>query len=182
MLKVPASTTEAADRPRVSCTGVPDEAADGRPAGPHGAAQAAGGKHSAQPDVRRGGRRRPRRRHARRRLRRAAGEALSSRARAFRSCALHILIGSHLARARAGTLGGSSPYSWLAELFGTYTCAFYDAPQADALEHALIAALPLGPQSAAGGVSLPDSFIVRASPASLDVQIFAAWRPGAAAD
>eukprot|EP00891_Asterochloris_glomerata_P002707 jgi/Astpho2/2707/Aster-00893 len=29
---------------------------------------------------------------------------------------------------------------------------------ADALEHALIAALPLGPQSAAGGVSLPDSF------------------------
>ena len=30
--------------------------------------------------------------------------------------------------------------------------------QADALEHALIAALPLGPQSAAGGVSLPDSF------------------------
>ena len=33
-------------------------------------------------------------------------------------------------------------------------------PQADAMEHALIAALPLGPQSAAGGVSLPDSFIV----------------------
>lgn len=32
--------------------------------------------------------------------------------------------------------------------------------QADAMEHALIAALPLGPQSAAGGVSLPDSFIV----------------------
>ncbi len=30
--------------------------------------------------------------------------------------------------------------------------------QADALEHALIAALPLGPQSAAGGISLPDSF------------------------
>ncbi len=30
--------------------------------------------------------------------------------------------------------------------------------QADALEHALMAALPLGPQSAAGGVSLPDSF------------------------
>jgi hypothetical protein len=30
--------------------------------------------------------------------------------------------------------------------------------QADALENALIAALPLGPQSAAGGVSLPDSF------------------------
>jgi hypothetical protein len=32
------------------------------------------------------------------------------------------------------------------------------AVQADALEHALMAALPLGPQSAAGGVSLPDSF------------------------
>ena len=32
------------------------------------------------------------------------------------------------------------------------------ALQADALEHALIAALPLGPQSAAGGISLPDSF------------------------
>lgn len=30
--------------------------------------------------------------------------------------------------------------------------------QADALEHALMAALPLGPQSAAGGVTLPDSF------------------------
>ena len=30
--------------------------------------------------------------------------------------------------------------------------------QADSLEHALMAALPLGPQSAAGGVSLPDSF------------------------
>lgn len=30
--------------------------------------------------------------------------------------------------------------------------------QADALENALIAALPLGPQSAAGGVSLPDTF------------------------
>lgn len=30
--------------------------------------------------------------------------------------------------------------------------------QADALEHALMAALPLGPQSAAGGISLPDSF------------------------
>ena len=30
--------------------------------------------------------------------------------------------------------------------------------QADALENALIAALPLGPQSAAGGVSLPASF------------------------
>jgi hypothetical protein len=29
---------------------------------------------------------------------------------------------------------------------------------ADALENALIAALPLGPQSPAGGVSLPDSF------------------------
>ena len=43
-------------------------------------------------------------------------------------------------------------------------CAFIDAQrhamavQADALEHALMAALPLGPQSAAGGVSLPDSF------------------------
>ena len=32
------------------------------------------------------------------------------------------------------------------------------AVQADALEHALMAALPLGPQSAAGGVSLPDTF------------------------
>ena len=30
--------------------------------------------------------------------------------------------------------------------------------QADAMEHALMAALPLGPQSAAGGISLPDSF------------------------
>lgn len=30
--------------------------------------------------------------------------------------------------------------------------------QADALENALLAALPLGPQSAAGGVSLPDTF------------------------
>lgn len=30
--------------------------------------------------------------------------------------------------------------------------------QADALEHALISALPLGPQSAAGGISLPDLF------------------------
>ena len=30
--------------------------------------------------------------------------------------------------------------------------------QADALEHALMAALPLGPQSAAGGVTLPESF------------------------
>ncbi|KAK9807914.1 hypothetical protein WJX73_000677 [Symbiochloris irregularis] len=30
--------------------------------------------------------------------------------------------------------------------------------QADALEHALMAALPLGPQSAAGGVSLPETF------------------------
>ena len=37
------------------------------------------------------------------------------------------------------------------------------------MEHALIAALPLGPQSAAGGVSLPDSFIVRASPAAFVV-------------
>jgi hypothetical protein len=32
--------------------------------------------------------------------------------------------------------------------------------QSDALEHALIAALPLGPQSPAGGVTLPDSFKV----------------------
>ena len=31
--------------------------------------------------------------------------------------------------------------------------------QADALEHALLAALPLGPQGAAGGVSLPDMFM-----------------------
>ena len=30
--------------------------------------------------------------------------------------------------------------------------------QADALEHVLLAALPLGPQGAAGGVSLPDLF------------------------
>ena len=30
--------------------------------------------------------------------------------------------------------------------------------QADALEHALVAALPLGPQSPAGGVFLPESF------------------------
>lgn len=43
-------------------------------------------------------------------------------------------------------------------------CAFIDVQrhamdvQADSLEHALMAALPLGPQSAAGGVSLPDSF------------------------
>ena len=39
---------------------------------------------------------------------------------------------------------------------------------ADALQNALIAALPLGPQSPAGGVSLPDSFAgelqVRACP------------------
>ena len=45
---------------------------------------------------------------------------------------------------------------------------FADTPQdaawaqlddnADALEHALMAALPLGPQSAAGGISLPESF------------------------
>ena len=44
------------------------------------------------------------------------------------------------------------------------------AVQADALEHALMAALPLGPQSAAGGVSLPDSFAgelqVRSAPHS----------------
>lgn len=33
--------------------------------------------------------------------------------------------------------------------------------QSDSLEHALIAALPLGPQSPAGGVSLPDSFKAR---------------------
>lgn len=33
--------------------------------------------------------------------------------------------------------------------------------QADALEHALHAALPLGPQSPAGGIMLPDSFSVR---------------------
>lgn len=32
------------------------------------------------------------------------------------------------------------------------------AVQSEALEHSLMAALPLGPQSAAGGVSLPDSF------------------------
>ena len=30
--------------------------------------------------------------------------------------------------------------------------------QADAVEHSLVAALPLGPQSAAGGVSLPKTF------------------------
>lgn len=30
--------------------------------------------------------------------------------------------------------------------------------QAAAVEHSLVAALPLGPQSAAGGVSLPDTF------------------------
>ena len=30
--------------------------------------------------------------------------------------------------------------------------------QAEAVEHSLVAALPLGPQSAAGGVSLPDTF------------------------
>ena len=48
----------------------------------------------------------------------------------------------------------------------TVTCACCQPPgltscpaiQADAMEHALMAALPLGPQSAAGGVSLPDSF------------------------
>jgi hypothetical protein len=32
--------------------------------------------------------------------------------------------------------------------------------QSDALEHSLIAALPLGPQSPAGGITLPDSFKV----------------------
>ena len=32
--------------------------------------------------------------------------------------------------------------------------------QADALEQALVAALPLGPQTPAGGVTLPDSFRV----------------------
>ena len=37
-------------------------------------------------------------------------------------------------------------------------CQKLEMLQADALEHALMAALPLGPQSAAGGVSLPDSF------------------------
>ena len=36
----------------------------------------------------------------------------------------------------------------------------YLSLQSDALEHALIAALPLGPQSPAGGVTLPDSFKV----------------------
>ena len=30
--------------------------------------------------------------------------------------------------------------------------------QANAVEHSLVAALPLGPQSAAGGVSLPKTF------------------------
>jgi hypothetical protein len=33
--------------------------------------------------------------------------------------------------------------------------------QVDSLEQALLAALPLGPQGAAGGVSLPDLFRVR---------------------
>lgn len=33
-------------------------------------------------------------------------------------------------------------------------------PQADAMEQALLAALPLGPQTPAGGVTLPESFKV----------------------
>lgn len=33
-------------------------------------------------------------------------------------------------------------------------------PQVDSLEQALLAALPLGPQAAAGGVSLPELFRV----------------------
>ena len=44
--------------------------------------------------------------------------------------------------------------------------------QADALEHALVAALPLGPQSPAGGVSLPSSFH-----GELQVPYLAALRP-----
>lgn len=42
--------------------------------------------------------------------------------------------------------------------------------QADALEHALMAALPLGPQSAAGGVTLPESFR-----GELQVRLIALW-------
>ena len=45
--------------------------------------------------------------------------------------------------------------------------------QADALEHALMAALPLGPQSAAGGVSLPESFageLQASAPAARDAR------------
>lgn len=45
--------------------------------------------------------------------------------------------------------------------------------QADALENALIAALPLGPQSAAGGVSLPASF-----QGELQVSLVATMVPG----
>ena len=45
--------------------------------------------------------------------------------------------------------------------------------QADALENALIAALPLGPQSAAGGVSLPASF-----QGELQVSLVASMMPG----
>lgn len=48
--------------------------------------------------------------------------------------------------------------------------------QADALEHALIAALPLGPQSAAGGVSLPDSFGVRLIPRCRDYGVYTVFQ------
>lgn len=44
--------------------------------------------------------------------------------------------------------------------------------QADALEHALLAALPLGPQGAAGGVSLPDMFTGELSVRRCDAAAF----------
>ncbi len=53
-------------------------------------------------------------------------------------------------------LAGSLARSGLSDACWPDSCLL--SVQADALEHALIAALPLGPQSAAGGVSLPDSF------------------------
>ena len=49
------------------------------------------------------------------------------------------------------------------------------ASQADAVEHSLVAALPLGPQSAAGGVSLPNTFH---GELSVSAPLTVAARPG----
>ena len=158
------------------CAGIFDKAADGGPAGPDGAAQAPGGEHSAQPDVRRGGRCRPRRRHARRCVRRAAGETASRLTGAHQPQTLiHLRVSRRACRAQTDRVEFKlKAASRLHKNVQTNQVRL--ALQADAMEHALIAALPLGPQSAAGGVSLPDSFIV-STPATDLMSLFSIVQP-----
>lgn len=158
-------------------------AADSGPARLDGAAAAAGDQHTPKCDQHRRSSSGARHHHARGRQRGAAGTAALSHLRGLskrhqlggggtvvseRSAAANWLAAhgrAYSAHGRQQGAGTSFPAATNSLIRLTVVAiplllALLPSPQVDSLEQALLAALPLGPQAAAGGVSLPELFRV----------------------